>query len=60
LVLRVNTEVLDHTEFLLFDGFDLEAVVFQLLAHLLALLEVVKTLLLGDGGVLRDLISKDT
>jgi hypothetical protein len=52
LVLRVNTEVLDHTEFLLFDGFDLEAVVFQLLAHLLALLEVVKTLLLGDGGVL--------
>jgi hypothetical protein len=44
----------------LLDGFNLETVVLQLLANLLAFLEVVKTILLGDGGVLGDLGSTHT
>jgi len=49
LVFVLNTHVLDLAELLLLDALDLESIILQLLSDLLALLEVVESILLFNG-----------
>jgi len=55
LVLVFDAQVLNLVQLLLLDAFHFQTVILQLLAHLLALLQVVESVLLLHGGVLRDL-----
>ena len=58
LVLGVDAEVLDALELLLLNRLHLESVVLQLLAHALALFQVVQAVLLAHLAVLFNLVSK--
>jgi len=57
LVLLFDTQVLNLVQLLLLDRLHLETVILQLLAHLLAFLQVVKAFLLLQGFVLGNLVS---
>lgn len=57
MVLALNAELLQISKLLSLDALNLEALVLNALAHLLALLEVVKTMLLLDLGIHVDLVA---
>lgn len=57
MILFLNAELLQISKLLGLDAFNLDALVLNALAHLSALLEVVKTLLLLDFGVHVDLVA---